>query len=375
MVEILQHAEEDKAKLVANRNWRNVNSALPNIPALDDKELTMDSAILKKISKSWCDYLQNSDEPDMIIYPRLPKAGSTTMDRLFELLSRKNGYDFISIPSEYWGDSDNFPEIQKYIQLHAKQYFTLKENKNSKVLIAGHIHRSARLAKHLIKYVRSNSNMEDFNIEYIQLMRDCTNRTLSSFYYTLQHCRDAVRASEKGKIDERVRHFFSRYIYYNSTHKITENTTIDEIVHQENVHLQKSMSFDFNSCLNDPNCVRSFSFDYSGRNNLNYLCGRTCIEHVQKHFATDNDRLTKMNEFIRSKTDQDSEFLTKLSGEDKLALKGFYQEYGAYLNAVTPDEFTVMGTLEFLPEYLEMLECAYPTILNGERASFYYLSN
>ena len=42
--------------------------------------------------KKWCDYLQKVPEPDVILYNRLAKCGSTTMKMLFDTLSVLNTF-------------------------------------------------------------------------------------------------------------------------------------------------------------------------------------------------------------------------------------------------------------------------------------------
>ena len=42
--------------------------------------------------KKWCDYLQKVPEPDVILYNRLAKCGSTTMKLLFSTLSTLNTF-------------------------------------------------------------------------------------------------------------------------------------------------------------------------------------------------------------------------------------------------------------------------------------------
>jgi len=47
--------------------------------------------------KKWCDYLQKVPEPDVILYNRLAKCGSTTMQLLFDTLSKLNTFVSYSV--------------------------------------------------------------------------------------------------------------------------------------------------------------------------------------------------------------------------------------------------------------------------------------
>jgi len=148
--------------------------------------------------------------------------------------------------------------------------------------------------------------------ENIQLLRECKSRRHSKFFYGLFDSSKSYQAKEKG---EKAFNKF-KHEYINSP------LTIEE-------------------CLNNYDCLRGSSKFDRNDTEIIFLCGTKC----EKELAAS----TGILEAERTKH--------HTSGVDV--------NYGAFLNVHNPAMFTAIGALDYMPQYMEMLECAYPTFLDG----------
>ena len=232
-------------------------------------------------AKHWCEYLQTTPEPDIILYNRLAKCGSTTMKMLFSTLASKNNFVSHSVNKIYWQDLD----LDKKLRTKFLTEINDIMSSNDKLVVDGHWFHTQF----------SNNELKGITFENIQLLRECKSRKHSKFFYGLFDSSEAVQAKNLGeKAYEKFKHEYIR------------------------------SDVSVNACLKDYDCIKgSRKFDRADLE-IRALCGSTCKD---------------MN-----------------LGDDVT---------GAYINTHDPHSFAVIGSLEKIPEFLEMLECAYPTILEN----------
>jgi len=232
-------------------------------------------------AKHWCEYLQKTPEPDIILYNRLAKCGSTTIKMLFSTLSSKNNFVSHSVDKIYWRDLD----LDKKLRTNFLTEINDIMSSNDKLVVDGHWFHTEF----------SNNELKGVSFENIQLLRECKSRKHSKFFYGLFDSSDAVHAKSLGdKAYEKFKHEYIR------------------------------SDISVNACLKDYDCIKGTrKFDRSDLE-IRALCGSTCKD---------------------------------LNLGDDIN--------GAYKNTHDPNSFTIIGSLEKFPEFLEMLECAYPTILEN----------
>lgn len=274
------------------------------------------------LNEQWCKHLQTyPEEPDILLYPRMPKCGSSTLEELISTLANINNFTAIRSPPDLWTNLDKYNTTrQKFIDLVDK---SIRETKK-RVVIDGHFEQIIFEPNEIlpINYDRLKKGKTDQNrrhIESMQFVRDCVNRSTSLFFYSLFDSSAGVKAKAAGTVKEFILTLLS--IPLNS---------------------KQAESFRFEECLENANCVKGFSFESYSRNGLSHVCGDECIKHV--------------NNYVLSKTDKNSQKHDPTMSN---------QVKGAIFNAIHPDFFTVIGTLDDMEEYLEMLECAYPNIFRG----------
>ncbi len=148
--------------------------------------------------KEWCQYLQTNPEPQLILYNRLAKCGSTTMENLFRIMSsrKKSKLQAWSAPSKYWIDMANSTSIRNsFIES------VIKKSANISLIVDGHWE----------QYPFSKSVFQGKTFESIQLVRDCISRRRSMFFYSMFNSRamtvlkktltaDAFQEAQKAKL-------------------------------------------------------------------------------------------------------------------------------------------------------------------------------
>ena len=262
------------------------------------------------LNEEWCQHLQEyPDEPHILLYPRMPKCGSSTIDTLFMDLAEKNDFIFAKTPREDWTNLDKDKAARKHVLeiMHDAIY------DKKVVVIEGHYDK-INFPHDKIDDIRHNNK----HIETIQLTRDCIGRSTSLFFYTLFQQKTAHQAKKHGHTKE----------YFLKKLNISKNS-------------QDAKTFNFDECIEDYNCVKGFGFTTNDYNGLRHLCGGECLKQISG----------------KSVSDFNMDGTTSASHSNLVK--------GAIYNAVHPDHFTVIGTLSHIEEYLEMLECAYPNILRG----------
>jgi hypothetical protein len=237
------------------------------------------------LHEEWCSYLHKYPEPSLIIYPRMPKCGSSTIDALFKELAKRGQFTFVHTPRELWTNYDMDEQYRKQfiasVRTNMHSYFSFK---HKPVIVEGHFEK-----------VIFDEETFDGPYESIQLMRDCPGRIKSMFFYQLFQCSDASRAIKEGRFKE---YQMKKLNFRNG-----------------------SKNFDFDRCFNDAACVRGFPFNEYPWHAVQHVCGSTCAYETGDEVK------------------------------------------GAIYNAVHPEHFAAFGTLNRLEEFLEQLECVYPTLL------------
>lgn len=194
-------------------------------------------------AKNWCQYLNSSVEPNVIVYNRLPKCASSTMNSLFTILSRRNDFlKYYSTEAPYW--YKDLTNSENAVLLSELQYtinnIINRENTTKHVIVEGHWHQQ-------VFYPHFFGN--NISVEYIQLIRDCPSRRRSWFLYFLKDSR-AARAVKKIGDQAFEKH---QRIYLNIRNS---NISIDD-------------------CLRDYDCLKK-SYQFNHIPELEYLCGSEC---------------------------------------------------------------------------------------------------
>ena len=244
-----------------------------------------------QLHEQWCNYVSSTAEPSAVLYPRMPKCGSSTIDELFLELSTKNNFRFVKTPRKDWVDLEHDRNARKEVLgfMKTNPFFGLG---HSSVVIEGHFE------KVIFKPEEFRSSFES-----IQLIRDCEGRLRSLFFYLLFQQKDATLAERAGKLNE----FIANQLHYPAA---THN---------------KTKPFHFTDCMNDVDCLRRFKFtdELHIHDGVKHICDTTCIQQT--------------GDVVK----------------------------GAIYNAVHGEHFAVIGSLNHLEEYLEQLECVYPTLFKG----------
>ena len=202
-----------------------VKKVSPTINSTWRSELSSNSSA----GETLCSYLRaNPNEPDTIFYNRMPKAGSSTMEKLYDQLSKKNNFGRWKAPRMFWGDMDSkMHQFETYVsQLRTYHHYIIDGHWSQRVFDVKKIAQTA---------------------EYVQLIRECHSWMLSRIDYTLF---DSVEA-RKSKT--------SRYKY-------------DEYIRYK----LNSGSNDIDECLDDLNCLQNSNIVYRAGMNIQYLCDKDC---------------------------------------------------------------------------------------------------
>jgi hypothetical protein len=136
---------------------------------------------MEENAKQWCNYISSTEEPHILLYNRIPKCGSTTMQQLFLKLSQRNSFSVWQTNRDYWVDFDD--ENNKSIRSKFVNVIKAKARNKNGVVVDGH-------------WWQTSFKPSDFNdhlVEDIQLFRECVSRRHSYFYYSLY---DSVAAKK-----------------------------------------------------------------------------------------------------------------------------------------------------------------------------------
>lgn len=245
-------------------------------------------------SKNWCKFISSTQEPDILLYNRLSKCGSTTMKMLFDKMAEDNGVVSFAVPKDYWHNLDEDTTMRKSLVKEIMSH--VKKAKGSPVIADGHWFQTRFDAQ---------SDFEGKTFENIQLLRECKSRRHSKFLYgLLDNHENKVRNEKGGK------------------------AAVDKYREE---YLSSKMPLE--ECLKDYGCLKGTRKFDKNDTEIIFLCGSAC--------------------------------------EAKFKANGIYNvNVGADLNAHNPEIFSVIGVLDYLGEYIEMLECAYPDMLKGIFAAY-----
>ena len=240
-------------------------------------------------SKNWCKFVSTTKEPDILLYNRLSKCGSTTMKMLFDKMAEDNNVVSFAVPKDYWHNLDEDTVMRKSLIKEIMGH--VKKAKGNPVIADGHWFQTR---------FDSQVDFEGKAFENIQLLRECKSRRHSKFLYgLLDNHENKVRNEKGGK---------------SAVNKYREE------------YLSSKMPLE--ECLKDYACLKGTRKFDKNDTEIIFLCGSAC--------------------------------------EAKFKASGVYDvNIGADLNAHNPDIFSVIGVLDYLGEYIEMLECAYPDMLKG----------
>lgn len=123
----------------------------------------------------WCNISKTTPEPDLLIYNRIGKCGSTTIEKIIDyIVSKYDEYKFYRVPERYWGI-----DLDKNVDLR-NDFIKSIRNQNkyqSKLFVSGHLHHTKYNPKDF-------SSRNDFNIQHMNILRNCPERRKSHFLFT-----------------------------------------------------------------------------------------------------------------------------------------------------------------------------------------------
>jgi len=121
-------------------------------------------------SEAWCKHLSSTTEPPLVLYNRIPKAGGTTMQKIYWDKPRWR------LTSEYWGniDRENLKDKlqSKFSSILEKSY------EGTTTIVDGHF----------------KPMFPVHNAVYMNLMRLPKSRLVSHFYYALYDSKEAIKS-------------------------------------------------------------------------------------------------------------------------------------------------------------------------------------
>jgi len=260
-------------------------------------------------TSAWCNYIRTTPEPTVIAYNRIGKCGSSTMERIIDRqvnTSRQYEHDLHAwhTDSSFWTQPGKHPQ----------QQITSKQHQE---LLREHVLRTVDEAKqgpgtrlivdgHWNLVDLASGHLRDGSpptaVQYIQLSRSCEPRIKSHLLY---HLHDSV-AAQHAKRTGHYRNFIGTAM------GIPGGT----------VQMKRCLSN--YSCLADMPIAREVLYDGAV---LDYFCDADCVR--AHRFES---RLAGAMQRVRSPKD------------------------GGY---------AVVGVLEELNQFLELLECAFPGAFQG----------
>lgn len=193
---------------------------------------------------AWCKHLQITQEPKLLIYNRIPKCGSSTIQQLL-----KDAHDDAVVSfathEQLWGkdyDQDTPARGELYAAMQAHLTST---SVNITTIMDGH------WPWHTF------SPVHDRRVEYFQMVRSCEDRARSFILYSLFSSKAATEAKLQNKTDD----YLGKLLNCTIT-----NGEIDQ-------------------CFRSEECMRNSLFMQTGSKYhlhdglmAKYFCGQNCIE-------------------------------------------------------------------------------------------------
>ena len=282
------------------RKQSTINSAIPMSNAITSTPIDVSESENATLSqtKKWCHHMKHSKPPHILLYNRLPKSGSSSMQYKFQQLSKLNKVLTWSTTDDYWID---FSHPNKSIMrsrfvgnissLRARYPF-------KQIVVDGH-------------WNQISINEFDGEVEYFQLIRDCHSRRKSDYFFTLF---DSVRAT-KAKREKKYLDEVLQLLNLDAMNRFIRRVPPKDIIFE---------------CTQDYNCLRkSKLITYSADVELRSMCGYEC---QRMHSYSSNPILQ-----------------------------------GSISNMRNISSFSIVGILEYFPQFLELLECMYPNFQNITR--------
>ena len=125
-------------------------------------------------AKEWCDFLQSSPEPRLVLYNRIPKAGSSTIRHLLEETSSRRSFHYKTLLSEFWGDASSGTNLRRRVVAQLKE--TVEQTKGRPVISDGHFFGDpVRWDEIGMKHANE--------VAYVNVMRTPVERLRSLWYY------------------------------------------------------------------------------------------------------------------------------------------------------------------------------------------------
>lgn len=200
--------------------------------------------------REWCRYIRKTPEPQILVYNRIPKCGSSTVQRAVNIIESHSfgRLSYVAFNSSYWGhnyDEDDVAQAHLYEKLQAD----IMSTPNTTMVIDGH------WPWHTIP------QFDERKVGYFQMTRKCEDRALSSIKYSLFSSREA-RVAKQFKYSEK---YLSKVL----------NTNLTDA--QESV----------DACLNSKECLENSMlmqpnnpYSVVGGLMAKYHCGAKCVaEH------------------------------------------------------------------------------------------------
>lgn len=241
------------------------------------------------LGAQWCYHLRTTPEPDVIIYPRIPKAGSSTIKSLINQLQALNNATFHwDTSSEYWTDLDINPDIKHNFIKQTKMY---RDQYRKPVIIDGHFKQT----------IFEAHDLHARRVEYISLARECGPRLQSHFFYDLYDGSAAKLASVEG--EEAVRTHKSKYL--------RSNMSVEE-------------------CVADRECLlHSEKLTYKTADISRYFCGYACNMALKRNIEKGSQmNLLNFSMFtVSGTTERIKEFISMLECAYPTTLRGIEEIY------------------------------------------------
>jgi hypothetical protein len=258
----------------------------------------------------------------------MPKCGSSTLEELISTLSISNNFTAMRTPPDLWKNLDaNTTARNEFIEMVNNHIQQRKQH----IVVDGHFEQiifppnsflDIHGREHEVSNQKNPTHKQRQRVESIQLIRDCGSRSTSLFFYELFDSMAAIQAKATGNLKGHI--LDAMHVHSNSI---------------------AGKEFRFEECLESYACVKGYPFEAYERNGLQYLCGDECIKQVINSAFTNKQTARA--------------FSSRRNPTQSIQVKG------AMFHAIQPQYFTVIGALEQMDEFFEMLECAYPTIFHN----------
>ena len=272
-------------------------------PSNTDKNEWHDNA--NADTRLWCRSVQSTPEPNLVFYNRIPKCGSSTMQNLFQKIAHTKNVKHIrdviakNLPSPFWSPNPR-PKLQQDIYEFVNSHLVSPDK--TILVFNGHI-----------GYFSFNTSLlrggYSHQLEYTNVIRECERRQRSAFFFRLYDTPGALEAQKKNQTASFLRSVLK----------------LDKLE-------------DVSACLRNETCLRhAIKPDEKANFISTYMAD--CGHHggCTAPWTSPNRKKTMM--------DEESEVASVLS----------------HIKAYS-DVYKTFGLVEYLSEYLEMLECVYPSM-------------